>query len=106
RTGRIVGWHCSSSAKACWGQTNGKRYIRIASNQLMPYTKTDLLRPLHDVRLVHREDLPLAHQPLSVHHHRLDVGGLAIVDKGRYDAKRRHEIGPSGVDEEEIGLLA
>src|SRR5207245_7408722 len=77
---------------------------RAGRLHLSPNPPTNLVGFGDDAVLVHREDLAVAHDELAVDHDRLDVGRLTVVDPRRDDAARRYEVGPLGVQDNEVGL--
>src|SRR5262249_34917197 len=73
--------------------------------ELASYPPADLLSAGDDVVLVDGEHAAIAHQSAPVHHHRLDVARLPVVDPARHDAQGGHEVRPPRVEDNQI-LLA
>src|SRR2546429_3838306 len=85
----------------------GRRHeIRPLGEQPRPRRAGHALGLGDDGRLVQREHVAVAHEPAPVHHHGLDVAGLALVHEARDGAQRGCQMRAAKIHHDEVGAVA
>src|SRR6266508_204912 len=82
-----------------------RHHDRAGCLNLPPNPPPNLVGFGDDAVFVHRQNLTIAHDELTVDHAGLDVGRLTIVNPRGHDAPRRYEVGPLSVQDKEVCLF-